>query len=278
MARIPDTQQMRWRVVAAKAVGTSHRRVGQRCDDHFGCLTLSNAVQILAVADGAGSATRGAEGARIAVTAVLDAAQQTFLDGQQPESEQAWTDLVHRVVVAARLAVETATAQSLTTIPGELLENMETQPLLLAAPLREYATTLLLAILAPERLALLQLGDGMIVAQAGNGVCWCPVPPSNDREYVNDTHFLTDLDYRNHVHTALLKVGDVHGVALLTDGLQVLASTMTSQQPYPPFFSPLFAFAAKPTASDADLEAFLNSDRVCQRTDDDKTLVLAVRI
>ena len=128
MARIPVTQQTQWRVVAAKAVGTNHRRVGQRCDDHFGCLTLSNAVQILAVADGAGSATRGSEGARIAVTAVLDAAQQTFLDGQQPESEQAWTDLVHRVVVAARLAVETATTQSLTTIPGELLENMETQP------------------------------------------------------------------------------------------------------------------------------------------------------
>jgi Protein phosphatase 2C len=208
----------------------------------------------------------------------MDAAQQAFLDGQEPASEQGWTDILYRVLAAARHAVEAVATQSLTTLPSELIESLETQPLLLAAPLREYATTLLLAIMSQEWIALLQLGDGMIVVQPHSGACWCPVPPSNDSQYVNDTHFLTDPDYRHHVHIASLHAVDVHGVALLTDGLQVLASTMTTQQPYPPFFSPLFAFAAKPTATDADLEVFLQSERVCQRTDDDTTLVLAVRI
>src|SRR5258708_21331138 len=142
MARIPDTQQTRWRVVAAKAVGTSYRRVGQRCDDHFGRMLLSNAVQVLAVADGAGSAARGAEGARVAVAAALNAAQQALLDGRLPESEQGWADLLHHVVAAARHAVEAIVTQSLASIPSEVPENSETQPLPRATPLLRHATTL----------------------------------------------------------------------------------------------------------------------------------------
>jgi hypothetical protein len=39
----------------------------------------------------------------------------------------------------------------------------------------------------------------------------------------------------------------------------------------------MFEFAENPNSTKAELEEFLQSDRVCERTDDDKTLVLAIR-
>jgi hypothetical protein len=65
---------------------------------------------------------------------------------------------------------------------------------------------------------------------------------------------------------------------VLSDGLLRLALRLPSGEPYPPFFQPLFGFAAAALPEDQaneQLSAFLNSKRVCDRTDDDKTLVLA---
>jgi hypothetical protein len=46
--------------------------------------------------------------------------------------------------------------------------------------------------------------------------------------------------------------------------------------PYQPFFAQMFSFARRPDATEMELQAFLTSERVCARTDDDKTLVLVV--
>ena len=52
------------------------------------------------------------------------------------------------------------------------------------------------------------------------------------------------------------------------------------RRPHAGFFAPLFSplqTAERPDALVAPLRAFLESPRVCERTDDDKTLVLASR-
>ena len=69
-------------------------------------------------------------------------------------------------------------------------------------------------------------------------------------------------------------------LALLSDGLVRLALHLPELTPHAPFFVPLLSFVA--SAADEDqasrqLAAFLDSERVCARTDDDKALVLAVR-
>jgi hypothetical protein len=57
-----------------------------------------------------------------------------------------------------------------------------------------------------------------------------------------------------------------------------------TNEPHLPFFEPLFAFveASAPPKDGAQaseaLTAFLASPRVCERTDDDKALVLALRL
>jgi hypothetical protein len=69
---------------------------------------------------------------------------------------------------------------------------------------------------------------------------------------------------------------------MFSDGLQRLALVYESQTAYTPFFEPMFSvlrkadLAACDTLSD-QLARFLSSPKVNERTDDDKTLVLATR-
>ena len=64
-----------------------------------------------------------------------------------------------------------------------------------------------------------------------------------------------------------------------SDGLIRLALNLPYYSPYAPFFAPLWDFAARSESSQVynqKLIEFLKSDRVCSRTDDDKSLVIAV--
>jgi hypothetical protein len=73
----------------------------------------------------------------------------------------------------------------------------------------------------------------------------------------------------------------VKSLALISDGLLRLAVSLPDYEPSPRFFRPLWDFATQAedeTQAQEQLTAFLASERVCARTDDDKTLVLAVRL
>jgi hypothetical protein len=66
----------------------------------------------------------------------------------------------------------------------------------------------------------------------------------------------------------------------MTDGLLNLALQRPGYAPHTRFFEPLVQFcsqAEEPHEASAQLSAFLASERVCARTDDDKTLVVAAR-
>jgi hypothetical protein len=68
-------------------------------------------------------------------------------------------------------------------------------------------------------------------------------------------------------------------LAMISDGLIRLAMNLPENVPHSPFFQPLLAFAAaakNEVEAQEQLAAFLASERVCARTDDDKTLVLAI--
>ena len=71
-------------------------------------------------------------------------------------------------------------------------------------------------------------------------------------------------------------------VAIFTDGLQGLALHYESRRAHTPFFQPMFAWM-RPAGSgyceglSSSLTSFLNSKKVNDRTDDDKTLILATR-
>jgi len=98
-------------------------------------------------------------------------------------------------------------------------------------------------------------------------------------EYANTTRFLTDDDYRRHLRIDIV-ARQVSELAVLTDGLQMLALDFAMTRVHDRFFAPLFK-AVRSGPSEETLRAslleFMDSKRVNERTDDDKTLLLATR-
>jgi hypothetical protein len=248
------TATNRWRVFGASVVGASHLRAGLPCQDAHAWRVRPDGTLLMAVADGAGSAERSDLGAQAAVAAALDALEQ-----QSVPAGADWQPALWVAFEAARGAVE-----------------------LLAAvhdlPSRAFASTLLCAVVTPHGLATAQLGDGLAVVGLAEGG-WKVAASPQRGEYANETHFLTQPGVLAQVEFDWC-AAPPQAAVLLTDGLLRLVLDLQTGQPHSPFFEPLLAFAAR-TAPDADgqaqLAAFLSSDRVNARTDDDKSLVLAVR-
>jgi hypothetical protein len=129
-----------------------------------------------------------------------------------------------------------------------------------------------------------QIGDGVVVA--GEGEALVAVTRLQRGEYANETHFLTQANALEQLDISMVE-HPVSALAVMSDGLVRLALKMPEQEPHAPFFRPLFrviAAVAEPggaldeTEAARQLSAFLGSERVNARTDDDKSLVLAVRV
>ena len=250
---------MSWQVVGASEVGTSHIAVGRGCEDscwaQVGATSSGMPILQLFVADGAGSASNGGEGAELAIQAVAD-----FVEKKLRQSEFSLSD-------------ELAT-QCVMEIRDKIYARAES----LGLKARDFACTFLGILSCKLGTVVLQIGDGGIVLDVGQGLEVPFVPMSG--EYANMTHFLTDEDAINQMVTKTYP-GIVLRVAVFSDGLQRLALNMADNTAHEPFFSNFFKVLSASTLEQEDqlhgaLIRFLQSPAVNDRTDDDKTLTLAV--
>jgi hypothetical protein len=144
-------------------------------------------------------------------------------------------------------------------------------------PLRDYATTLTVVAAAGDTLAVGQVGDGIAVAEGAEGLILTAAPQRG--EYANEVALLTSPQAVEGATIAAIAM-TARTVAVTTDGLLRLVVHLPSHEPHAPFFGPLFAFLEEttdPATANDELARFLRSARVTERTDDDKTLVIAVR-
>lgn len=214
---------------------------------------------IAAIADGAGSATRAEVGAGIACSLAF----------QEVES---WIRSEGGVCEIDRGQVE----KWIDTIRAVISRKAEFDGL----SVRDYACTLLIAVVGVQAANFVQIGDGAIVVGRDSG--YAPVFWPEPGEYANMTYFLTDEFAFDHMQFKVeSEVFDE--IALFTDGIQRLALRYDLQTAHDPFFEPMFA-RLRSESADAPLDdltiqlaAFLNSGPINERTDDDKTLVLATR-
>lgn len=244
-----------WRVAASSVRGTRHVQAGLPCQDaHAWCVTPRGSLAA-AVADGAGSAPLAEHGSRLAADAAL-----AHLRAADPDpAGDGWEEALRGALEAARAAVE---------------EGARARG---AAP-RDLATTLIVAVASAGAACAAQVGDGAALVRTADGALH-PLTAPMRGEYANETVFLTSPGALEEAQVARVR-GEVAGLAALTDGLQGLALQGATGAPHPPFFGPLFHFAAEPLPADeaqAGLDAFLSGPRVSARTDDDLTLLLAVR-
>ena len=272
-----DLAAGRWHTLAASVAGTAHARAGQPCADASAVHVLKGrageSLLVAVAADGAGASPRAKDGARLACDAIVEQARKWVgpagsarrSRGRKPAGPR---DLrafgredVARFVEQARARVVAVARRA-------------------AQDERDFSCTLLVALVDAHAAVFFQIGDGAIVYQAQDGR-YVPALWPQSGEYANCTWFLTDPDAASRVQAARAK--GVHELALLTDGLQGLALQFVSRAAHGPFFEPMFArlrgaSATRPRGLLGELQAFLGSAAVNQRTDDDKTLILATRL
>jgi hypothetical protein len=260
-------------VSKAWVTGTSHERLGRGCEDVHVYRVYGRELLLIAVADGAGSASFAASGANVAAQCAIEAAERILYRQTEPAEYDQWQSVLRGVLTAAREALVRLAEKSITVaIPLLSAERRDSSD---ASALRNFATTLLVAIATLNWIAVAQVGDGAVVIQYNDGTLKS-LTPRQRGEYINETCFLTDEDFLSLAEYNVVSCANTQGIALLTDGLQLLTMSYPANTPHAPFFEPLFRFAGASEANPADLARFLASERVCSRTDDDKTLVLAV--
>ncbi len=245
-----------WIALGTSVAGTSHLARQIPCQDAHAGVLLDDGTLLLAVADGAGSARCSGEGASAAAVSAVASLANSLAKGAAKDAD-AWHIVLKAALAKAQQSIE------------DLADGADAAP-------SDFATTLLLAAVTPRHVASLQVGDGAIVIRSDGLLHVLPSAPGG--EYINETTFITSSGAMESASVFVGVSTNVDGVAMFSDGVQFLAIEYSTGTAHAPFFDPIFAFAREEDAIPNELEAMLSSDRVNQLTDDDKTLVVAVRM
>jgi hypothetical protein len=247
-----------WMISAASAVGTSHEAAATPCQDAFQSHREQSGdaeVLLIACADGAGSASRSDEGARWCCDEVVMHLREILRRAGPDGIDEA--------------AMRDAVAHART----EVLERAARE----GAPARDFASTLLVVAAMPGVVRVAQLGDGVVVMGAGEDL---RIAVEVEQEMLNITDFLVDSDAMSKLQLWSSPSEGIECIAVSTDGLIPVLVDRRQNRPHPPMFAMLFQ-AMRTVADETEvserLGAFIRSDQVNQRTDDDKSIVLAFR-
>ncbi len=253
-----------WRVAHASAIGLAHINQNTECQDRFACTTVTTETEgevlIAVVADGAGSTTDGQIGAQIACE-------------------------IFTKEVADFLSAKDASVKSLTADFGRLWISYFQRKIAEISQkdkkeLRDYASTFVGAVIGAHYAVFYQVGDGGIVFSASGDVesyrfAIAPV----EAEYVNVTDFVTDETAAERLRFELVEE-KIEDLILFSDGIYPVAVDYQKSAPHEPFLMPMIAplrNAAALNGLNEKLENFLSSPKINEKTDDDKTIILASR-
>jgi hypothetical protein len=254
-----------WKYTYASVLGTSHKKSHSSCQDSSKCQVIldSNGDEILVavVSDGAGSAELSDLGSSIACSLFVKEVSQYLAEKCVKDFEASffenWIEKFQEVI-------------------SSHAKNFQ-------VTVREFACTILAAVVGNDHAAFFQVGDGAIVIldpESENGVenyNWTFWPAKG--EYENSTFFITDPKVNNNMQFDVLPKR-VEEVSLFTDGIQHLSLHYQTKTVYNPFFKPMFQVLRKVEHGEklnSSLDQFLSSERINEKTDDDKTLLLASR-
>lgn len=251
-----------WTWASARATGTSHIKAGKGCDDFGACLETRGRIDTVLVAvasDGAGSASHSSIGSWITTSAFMHSAIEYVKSGHDVadlslDAVRDWLDHIRdRIGVAA--------------------ERIQVSR-------RDFAATLVGCLIGGESSAFIHVGDGASVYRARNEPEWnVPTWPAQG-EYAATTFFVTDdpEPIFQFVHVAK----PIDEIAVFSDGFERLALQFSTKTAYSPLFEKLFvplngSGSGRNRDLSRSLRRFLDGPAVCEKTDDDKTLILAKR-
>ena len=255
---------MAWKTIARSSIGRTHIKKSLPCQDFAEIREVSKGLIIGACSDGAGSAKKSEVGAQQAVDAALRSMTRHGFALFKSEEEARKTFL---------------------SVLAEVKENLAAAAEIHDVDVKQLNCTLLCFVATPRRLVAAQIGDGFLVFRrkpkaateefalaAQYELLFEP-----DRgEFANQTVFVTSSRAENALQVGLVK-GDIDFVAAGSDGLLPVAVRYKDWSAHAPFFAPFYTFLKDdpPQAEmESEIDAFLASDRLNKKTDDDKTLML----
>jgi len=253
-----------WRIAHASAIGLAHLNQNTECQDRFACRTLETAAEgevlIAVIADGAGSTTDGQTGAEIACRTFVEqiagflAIKDVSLKSLTPDFGRRWIEYFQRKI-------------------AEKAEQNKKEP-------RDYASTLVGACVGESSAAFFQIGDGGIVFSAsGLAQSYRFAIAPVEAEYVNVTDFVTDETAAESLRFELVEE-KIEDLILFSDGIYAVAVDYQKGAPHEPFLMPMIAplrNGGAPNGLNEKLGNFLSSPKLDEKTDDDKTIILASR-
>jgi hypothetical protein len=241
-------------IFGTSVVGPLHVQLNIPCQDACSFRPLPCSAAAIAVCDGLGSASKSDVGARLAANAAVETAQNMLVD---PELSGA--EIVRTAVLAARRSLEAKAAED-------------------QCPLRDLACTIIIVVARKDQLVAAHIGDGAVVALTENGLQLVSGP--GESEYSNEVTPLTSSQWEETLRLSSV-INDVRCVAVFTDGCQRAAFRKSANgiEPFQRFFGPIFEYANElpdPTEAGQEIHALLTSTKLCENSEDDKTLVVAV--
>jgi len=247
-----------WRIVAASVTGARHEREQKPRQDVFVCGVYQKWI-VAAICDGAGSAINGLSGAHLCSQTVVNELlgylaafpEQLILNEQQ---------------VISHLFVALDSTRNHIQALGQLCD---------------FAATLIGVIAGIEDGIFFQIGDGVGVAIPHflTGIDWhtAVIAPPENSEYINETYFFTDDDWREHLR--LRHFPSPYSIFLMSDGVRPYAMDARCFAVEERFMTPLYRYLiTESSASVAHVLAkTLGSTAVRRISDDDQTLVCLTR-
>lgn len=244
---------MAWRWVSASVIGTSHIHNGGRLQDAYAVSELGNGCIFAVVSDGAGSAKFGAFGAWLTCRYLSVKFREWIYENAELPTNEDLFEWIH-----------------------ELRERISAIAARRDTVARQFAATLAAIIVAPDEAVTLHIGDSAIVGRKRGEwevLCW----PENG-EYASSTYFVTDDP---EPRLKIVRHPREHGAfALFSDGVGDLALSYLERAAHARFFDPMIrpvdvaSGEGRLAELSAKLADYLAGASVCERTDDDKTLIL----
>ena len=249
---------MKWKVFFASVAGKYHLDKNVPCQDS-GQYTVIDDVLICVVCDGAGSANEGQMGAEFFSSKVTGLLSESIKSGQFAQCTQ--SDYLNYLSTI----IQTVRSQLNDTALSRQLE------------LRDFACTLVGCITSQSGGCFFHIGDGVAVYMSNDGESVLSQPENG--EYSDETYFVTDENWSNHLRVTLLPaINQGELIGLMSDGVSPFAVNRPRTGFFRPFIDPVVAFLRNTSRDEGNqaLKSVLEDEKTFQITPDDKTLLLAL--
>jgi serine/threonine protein phosphatase PrpC len=271
-----DPSGRRWRTICSSITGPGHVGDGRPNQDRATVFVVDDSCWLLAVADGAGSRSRAADGAEFATSAARSAATRIFGRHRQRgpgrwksaavQFRQECLRLFDSAVYDAqqRLSADPACHESQHDIRDS------------------FATTLLAAVVQPPYIAYVSVGDCFLVVDRDGGIPHLVVSPP-EREYTNETTFLTSARRDTDAEHGVIVDDRINAIAVCSDGVaEALLAARPAAGGWLSYYAPsefrsYFDYFGDPRVDPQELELKLGSPEFARTSADDKSVAMACR-